>query len=338
MLDYYRILGIKNSASIDDIKRAYRILARRYHPDINPAESASNRFREVQEAYQTLSDPDKRQLYDMTAEAYQKKTFDARLKGYSKAHGFEQTPKPSSDYSATFKKETAKKQSENTNQGASPWEVVSEDIEALKESISGAKKHLKGLIESVKKSGKALLKKRGPKISIVELSITVEESIRGARKKVELVHAAESRSVSVQIPVGVRDGSVLRLRKKNDAEELIIIFRLASHPYLSIKPKGLIVEVPITIREAMLGAQIKIPGLTDQILLKIPAGTQTGTELRLKGQGIQGKDSTGDLFVRLLVVTPTEFEATELRDLAEKFENYYKDGVRAHLSSSILGE
>jgi DnaJ-class molecular chaperone len=338
MHDYYRILGIKNSASLDDIKRAYRILARRYHPDINPAESASNKFREVQEAYQTLSDPDKRQLYDITAEAYQKKTFDARLKGYSQAHGVGQNPRTAGHSGDKQRKETTKNSSAPSNQGVSAWEVVSEDIEAIKEGLSGAKKHIKGLFEAVKSSGKALLRKKRPKISVVELSITIEESIRGAKKKVELVNGAESRSVSIQIPVGVRDGSVLRLRKKNDREELIIIFRLASHPYLSIKPKGLIIEVPVTVKEAMFGAQIKVPGLTDQILLKIPAGTQSGTELRLKGRGIQGRDSTGDLFVRVMVVTPTETEDSEAKDLAEQFESLYKDGVRSHLGVSLLGE
>ena len=345
MLDYYRILGVKNSATIDDVKRAYRILARRYHPDINPSTSASQKFREVQEAYQTLSDPDKRQLYDMTADAYQKKIFNDRLKSYSTAQGFKDSAnsKASSQSKDSQAQKPAADRSKSSyshapHSGPTPWEVVSDDLAALKEGFSGATNKIKTLLGSLKDTGASFLKKTPRTISIVELAISVEDSLKGIRKKVEIIEPTGTRKVSIQIPVGVRDGSILRLKKKTDSEELIVIFRLAGHPFLSIKPKGLIIEVPITLHEALYGAQIKIPGLNDEILVKVPPGTQGGTELRLKGQGIQGKDSPGDLFVRLLVMTPPDANAPGLKEISEKLQNYHPVNIREHLKGSIIGE
>ena len=92
------------------------------------------------------------------------------------------------------------------------------------------------------------------------------------------------------------------------------------------------------MHEALYGAQIKVPGLNDEILLKVPPGTQGGTELRLKGQGIQGKDSPGDLFVRLMVMTPPDASAPGLKEISEKIEKYHPHNIREHLKSSIFEE
>ncbi len=332
MLDYYKILGLKNSATVDDVKRAYRILARRYHPDINPNQSASARFREIQEAYQILSDPDKRQLYDATAEAYQKKVFEARLKSYAQG-------KPSASHSSTSQKSEKPKQGASDQKSRpSPWEVVSEDLAAIKEGFTDASEKLRGIFSSIKSKSWALLSGKQKKLSIVELSISVEESLKGARKKVEILEPGGARKISIQIPVGVRDGSIMRLRKKGESEEVVVIFRLAAHPYLSIKPKGLVIEVPVTVNEAIFGAQIKIPGLNDSLLVKIPPGSQSGFEVRVKGQGIQGRDSAtpGDLFLRLMIMAPTESSAAGLNEVSQKLEGYYSSPVRGHFPGSIL--
>lgn len=332
MRDYYKTLGIKNSASTEEVKRAYRILARRYHPDINPSAAAGEKFREIQEAYKTLSDAETKKLYDLTAEAFEKQAFEQRLKGY--------TPQPDRPRDEQKSQDPYKT---STIPTPSPWEAVSEDIGKIKDGVSDISRNLgekvKGLRKRLTESVSNFGRKTQTRVSVVELSISVEESLKGIRKKVEIPEPEGIRKVSIQIPPGVRDGSVLRLRNKADEkEDLLIIFRLASHPFISIKPKGLIIEVPITVAEALYGAQIKVPGIHDTIMVRIPPGTQSGSEIKIKEQGILGKDGKhGDIFVRVLVVVPTEPNAALLKEKAEALSGYYGGDVRANLPSSILG-
>lgn len=333
MRDYYTVLGIKNSASGEEVKRAYRILARRYHPDINPSAAASNRFREIQEAYKTLSDPETKKLYDLTAEAFEKQQFEQKLKGYS----------PQPDQPRKEQKQRNTPPHNSTAPTTSPWEAVSEDIGKIKDGVSDIGRGLSQKIQDLKRklTGSILNIGKGAqtKVSVVELSISVEESLKGIRKKVEIPEPEGIRKVSVQIPPGVRDGSVLRLRNKADnKEDLLIIFRLATHPFISIKPKGLIIEVPITVSEALYGAQIRVPGIHDNILIRVPSGSQSGTEVKVKEKGILGKDGRhGDLFVRLMIVVPPEPYAALLKEKAEALNGYYGQDVRATLPNSILG-
>ncbi|MDZ4784868.1 MAG: J domain-containing protein, partial [bacterium] len=203
-------------------------------------------------------------------------------------------------------------------------EAFAEKGSWLKENFQKLKKHLK--------------KDSDIKVSIVEVSISIEDAIKGVKKKIEIVEPEGSRKVSVVISSGVRDGSVIRLRNKNDRnEDLVLIIRLASHPYLTIKSKGLIMEIPITINEAVAGAQIKVPGIDDAILLKVQPGTQSGTELRIKEQGILGKDGKkGDLFVRFLIMAPPEPNAALLKEKTSEIQKYYEQDIRADLPETIV--
>jgi DnaJ-class molecular chaperone len=166
----------------------------------------------------------------------------------------------------------------------------------------------------------------------------VIDAIRGLKKTVELNDGTSLKKISVTIPAGVRSGSVIRFRRReNTSEEIVIIIRVAAHPFLSIAPKGLIIEVPITVKEAVLGARIKVPTLDEPSTVFIEPGTQSGTEVRLRGQGIQYRDGAkGDLFVRVMVRVPATHGAVGLAEKCGELEMYYEKSVREALPHSIL--
>jgi len=338
MKDYYKTLGLRNSASNEELKRSYRILARRYHPDINNNKGTEEKFREIQEAYQTLADPEKRKLYDITAEAFERSKFNQRLKGYANAY---KGTNAQQQQTSTTQTQTARKSPKpaKTTPTLSAWENITDDLGKLKDGAAKFGSIVSTEAQKYYKPISRLFRKNpGIKLSIIEVSVTVEESLRGAKKTVEIIEPEGSRKVSVTIPRGVRDGSVLRLRNKaNTKEDLVIVFRLASHPFLSIKPKGLIMEVPITLEEALYGAQIKVPGLNDAILVKVPEASQSGAELRVSEQGIPGKEGRrGDLFVRFLVMVPPEPNAATLKDKITELGAFYGGDIRAGMPQSLL--
>ena len=327
-------LGLKNSASLDEVKRAYRILARRHHPDINGRADAGERFKEIQEAYNTLRDPEKKKLYDATAEAFLKQQFNQKLKSYSKYA-------ESSARSKEPPKESFKSKVESAWEEA-PFNVPLDPFKDLSSLINQGRSFSLKSYDWLKDKGKDFKERfqraSKTKVSIVEVSVTIEESLKGVRKKVEFVEPEGTKKVSIVIPPGVRDGSVIRLRNKsNKNEDLIIVVRLAHHPFLSIKAKGLIMEIPVTVSEALYGAQIKVPGVEDSILVKIPSQSQSGSEVRIEGQGIQGRDGKrGDLFIKVMIMTPPDPNAALLKEKTDELNKYYEKDVRAQLPTTLL--
>lgn len=334
MRDFYKVLGVPNSATSNEIRRAYRILARRYHPDVNPGSNSATKFNEIQEAYNTLRDAEKRRLYDISFDAKQRKIFESKLKGYSQRHRAQQQTES--------QKQTAHSQ-ENSNETKvddipeNPFAFdPSQLIQNFEEFGGGVKKYFTNLKQHIP-SLPRLKRRPDIKVSIVEVSITVEESLKGVRKKIEIPEPEGTRKVSITLPPGIRTGSVIRMRNKKDVnEDLVLIVRLASHPFLSISAKGLTIDIPVTIHEACFGAQIRVPTMEDSVLVKIPAGSQSGQELRVRGKGIVGKNKQqGDLFVKLLVMVPPTPEAHGLEELATKLGQYYEGDVREHLPRTL---
>jgi curved DNA-binding protein len=178
------------------------------------------------------------------------------------------------------------------------------------------------------------------KVSVLEVSITIKEAILGTKKTIEIVEPEGLRKVSVKIPPGVRNGSVVRLQGRGlPREDLVLVIRIAYHPYLSIHPKGLVVEIPVTVHEAIAGATIMVPTLEEPAAIKIPAGTNSGTELRVKEKGVPLKDGgRGDLFVRILVKIPEHPEAVGLKEKANELSLYYETPVRDGMPKSLLEE
>lgn len=324
MKDYYRILGLNSSATALEVRRAYRVLARRYHPDVNPGKVSEEKFKDIAQAYETLSDIDKRRTYDIQYESAQRDKVDPRIKNYQREQrAREQFFRSHTQPSA--RSERNRPQSEKN---------FAFDLRSMAGKVTRA---VSSTIEDLIKNKSA--RPNGPReISIIEASVSMHDAILGVKKTVEILEPERTRKISVKMPAGIRTGSVLRLRPKdNPDEEVVLIIRVASHPYLNIQAKGLIVEVPLSLREAMYGASITLPTLEDQVIVKVQPGTQSGSEVRLKGKGIIQRDGTrGDLFLRFLVKTPTVLDASGLKEKVCEFEKFYSEDVRRNFPKTLL--
>jgi curved DNA-binding protein len=319
--DYYEVLGVARTASVDEIKKAYRKLARKYHPDVNPSDkTAEEKFKELNEAYEVLSDPEKRNRYDQLGENWKA--------------GADFTPPPD------WAREGARRGfdfSEIFGEGRGP-SGFSDFFEAIFGGGRGARAG----------AGFAM---RGSDVE-AEISLTLEEAHRGVTRAIAIEVAERCpncggsgikdkqicptcrgrgairrpRSLEVNIPAGVRDGSVIRLAGQGEpgigntqAGDLLLRVRIRPHSLFSlIGEDDIQVELPIAPWEAALGAKVSVPTLDGQVEMTIPAGAQGGQRLRLRGQGLnRRRGERGDEYVKLKIVIPRGLSSTE-KELFEK--------------------
>lgn len=338
MDNYYKILGLPSSATSEEIRRAYRILARRYHPDVNPGKSSEEKFKAIAAAYQILSDDEKRKNYDIEIEHIVARSARAKIRAYEDA------------FREAIKRESAKvreRDSKPTSNSSSKFPQPSAVLLPLKQSINTFINNAKNSFNSIATFPSRIFRrsrdfkggKKVTKISLIEVSVTIQDAIKGVRRTIEIDEGEEIRKVSVRIPPGVRTGSVVRLRGTKDPfEEIVLIVRVAFHPYISIAPKGIVIEVPISVGEAINGAKISAPTLEDPTMITIPPGTQSGTEIRLVGQGISQKDSSrGDIFYKVMIKVPETPEAVGIKERASELESYYGAPVRHGFPTTITG-
>jgi len=334
MENYYKVLGISSAATSDEIRRAYRILARRYHPDVNPGKTSEDRFKKIAAAYQILGDHHKRQQYDLEIE---------RVSGHATA-----TARGFSAYDEALKRRASSaKQAKAAPKPAptapehhiDPWA----HLDRMASKIRGIdlRAQIGKFFRDRKKSATKPANGAGKsvnQISIIEVSISIIDAVKGVKKTVEIPEGKEQRKLSVTIPPGVRNGSVVRFRPSNKSdEEVVLITRVAHHPFLSMANKGLIVEIPMTVQEAIAGARLQVPTLDEPAVITVDPGSQSGTEVRLKEKGVTFRDgSKGDLFVRLMIRVPDAQNAVGLKEKAAEIEAYQADSVRRHLPKSLL--
>ena len=360
MHDHYKILGLSSAATREEIRRAYRVLARRYHPDVNPGNATAEKFRQISGAYEVLSDPEKRKQYDSERETEEtfSSAFDRAHQAYRKqqaaaSKGPRATPRqPSQNQQETRQQAATPPPREEPKPQPKPQQpkpkpepkIVRTTTKAPPSRISGLRKTLEASLSRAKHilAKPQPLKPSRPTISsiaLMEVSISVFEAIAGVRKTIEVAEKdGEMKKLSISIPAGVRQGSIVRLRsKENDSEEIIVVVRVAHHPWLSISHRGLTIDVPITVSEAIAGAKVQIPSLQDPLLISVEPGTQSGKEVRLKGQGIPLPDGTrGDLFARFLIKVPPLAESSESASKLVELESLYHASVREHLPKSIM--
>lgn len=325
MENHYETLGISSSASSEEIRRAYRVLARRYHPDVNPGKpAAEERFKKIAAAYAVLSEPDKKRTYDEELE----RLFNADKEfGY---RNFQESQRRQSSARKRYMEAQAKAEQirKKTKPGAQEPKKKKPDS-----GIFSTLKNAFSLFHIPKETSQ-----KATKVSVIEVSVTIKDALYGVKKTVELAEPEHTRKISVAIPPGVRNGSLVHLRSKSPyAEELVIIVRVPSHPYLSIQTRGLVAEMPISLQEAICGATVTLPTLEEPISVKIPPGTSSGQEIRIPGRGLQHRDgSRGDLFIRFLIQVPESPDAVGLKDKAREFEQYYASSPREKLPKTLL--
>lgn len=301
--DYYKLLGVSRDASADDIQKAYRKLARKYHPDVNPDKSAKAKFQQIQTAYETLNDPEKRQLYNQFGSAYEQMGAGGAgggpFRGRPGGAGFE-----GFDFSQMFG-------------GAGDGGANSPFAEFFQQ-FGGAPPG------GGRRGGRRSA--RGSDIEH-ELEIPFQTAVLGgeARLRVRRPDGKEE-TITVKIPKGIDHGQTIRLRGQGESGarpgDLLIKVRLTAHPCFRRQGLDLEVRVPVTIAEAALGAKIDVPTPHGTVAIKVPANTSSGKRLRIKGQGVETKaGDKGDLYVEILIVLPEKLDqASEelIRQLATK--------------------
>jgi curved DNA-binding protein len=285
--DYYEVLGLKRGASDEEIRRAYRKLARKYHPDVNKEGGAEERFKEVSQAYEVLRDPEKRERYD-------------RL-GANWATGEEAAGRGFEDLFGQ-------------RQGDVRVEFGDSDFSDLFDGLFGA-----GDRSGTTDFGDFAIRGADQE-AMLELSL--EEAAAGGRRRVSL---ADGRSFDVNFPAGVREGQRIRLagkggagRRGAPAGDLFLRVRIRPHPYFRLDGRDLLVDVPVSPWEAALGATVPVRTLDGTARVRVPPGSSSGRRLRVRGKGMPGpRGGHGDLYATVQVVVPRELSAQE-RSLFEQ--------------------
>ena len=342
--DYYEVLGVKRDAAADEIKKAYRKLARKYHPDLNPGDKSSEeQFKLLQEAYDVLSDAENRKLYDQYGENWR------AVKAGAGA------PPPPPGYEGYESYEGAGRSTRGAGPGGRGFNF--DDFDFSRFRTTGTSPGGFDIFEEMFGGGfgrgaRATRSGRGRDVE-AELEISLEEAHRGGRRTLQMQTSeacptcggtgvkdgkvcetcggsgeiVRPKTIEVNIPPGIRDGSTIRVPGQGGAGsngsepgDLYLHIRLQPHPVFTVKGDDVETELPIAPWEAVLGAKVEAPTIDGRVELTVPAGAKSGQRLRLRGQGLhKRKDGRGDEYVRLKIVTPKDVSAEE-RHLYEELK------------------
>lgn len=283
--DYYEVLGVPCGASDEEIRSAYRKLAREFHPDVNKDPGAEDRFKEVSEAYEVLRDPEKREKYERLGTNWKAGEDVSSASGFGGGFGG------------------------GDGQGFGDSAGFSDFFESFFGGRGGASRGFEGF--SMRGSDQE-----------ATIEVTLEQAARGGKQKISL---ADGRDFEVQIPPGVRDGQKIRLAGQGGggasggpAGDLYLRVRIKRHPRFRREDDDLVVEIPVAPWEAALGATVPVPTLDGSAKVKVPAGSSSGRRLRLRGEGMPGPGGRkGDLYASVRVVVPKRLEKRE-RELFEE--------------------
>ncbi len=286
--DYYKILGVDRTATAEDIKKAYRKLARKYHPDVSKESNAEEKFKELGEAYEVLRDAEKRAQYDQFGGQYRHgQSFTPPPGWQESAGGF---GRGNSNFSSFFENMFAGGM--GSSRGNDGFFARGDDVNA-KITIS--------LEEAFHGTNKTIRRPTG---------------------------ATQTGTVNVKIPAGVNAGQKIRLAGQGKAGmggmdgDLYLEIQIATHPFFRVENKDLILDLPLAPWEAALGTKVTVPTLAGKISLTIPAGARSGQKMRLKGRGLPGK-LAGDQFVVLQIQTPpatSDSQKVLYRKMADSFD------------------
>lgn len=291
--DYYATLGVAKTASHDDIRKAFRKLARQYHPDVaKDKKTAESKFKEINEAYEVLGDDDKRKRYDELGADWE--------------HGPQQTP-PGWNRGGG-----------GSGQGFGGFgnggEFSGTGFSDFFEQFFGGAAGRGGGAQGFPGFGGQQAPARGSDIE-ADLLVTIEETLHGAKKKISFRRDGKSdvETYEVRIPKGVREGQKIRLAgqgeagRRGQAGDLYLVVRFEKHPDYTIDGSDLVYDLEVPVWQAVLGDNLSIPTPDGPVRLKIPDCSQPGKKFRIKGRGLPtGPTTRGDFYVRLVVQLPTD--------------------------------
>lgn len=282
--DYYKLLGVERNASTEEISRAYKKLARKHHPDLNPGDKgAEEKFKEINEAHEVLKDAEKRRLYDQLGPNWQHGQQFQGEPGFENVHfTFNGKNFDGSGFSDFF------------------------------ETLFGGR----GGFGPDPYGGFSARQRRGRDVE-TELALSLEEVMRGGTRAVSLQTADGPRTLEVGVPAGIREGAKLRLAGQGQAVpggtpgDLFLRVRYLPHPVFRTDGETLHCDVFLAPWEGVLGAQVEIPTLEGPVAMHIPAGSGSGRKLRLRGKGLGTAGKRGDLLARVMIRIPAEITEQE---------------------------
>lgn len=300
--DYYKILGVERHADQETIKKAFRRLAAKFHPDRNPDPRAEEQFKEINEAYEVLGDAQKRAKYDQLGNGW---------------HAGDQFRTPPGWQS----------QPQNTQFDASFFEnIARRGFEQNTSSSSGFSDFFDSLFGGNSSRRTQAPPSREPQTATVQLA--VEDVYHGTNKTIRL---PSGENLQIRIPAGMSENQKIRLAGKGaHGSDIYLKVKVKEHPLYRIDGSDLVMEIPIAPWEAALGDTITVITLAGKVNLKIPAGSQSGKKMRLKGRGLPGKEP-GDLYVILNVATPPA-ATIEQKEYYARMKNLFDWDPRQHLS------
>jgi DnaJ-class molecular chaperone len=312
--DYYEVLGVNTKASDNEIKSAYRKLAKQYHPDRSPGDkAAAERFKEIQTAYDVLSDKKKREQYDQFGPDFE------RVGQAGGPGGFHWTT--------------------GGPGGGSAQQIDPEMFQSIFEQMMGGGGGFSGFPGGFTSGTTSSKRNRGKgrRGAFAEAPQDVEQEVHidfmtGARGgRVELARPNQSEKLSVDIPAGMGDGKKLRLRGQGIAGgDLYVVVRINPHLFFRREGQDIILEVPLTVAEAGLGVKVDVPTLSGVVSLTIPPGTSSGQRLRIRGMGLQSVAGKGDQYCEVKIILPKLLDAKS-KELLQEFSKLHPQQPRAHL-------
>jgi len=301
--DYYEVLGVGRSATTSQIKSAYRKLARRYHPDVNKSSDAQAKFTEATEAYEVLSDAEKRKRYDQFGHAGLAGGFGGP--GGPQAYSYQTGPGQAGfDFADLF--------------GQSGFAGMS--LDEILGALGGGR--------AARRTRRRPERTQGPDL---EYPVTLDflQAARGVKTTIRIrreggPNAGKPETIEVKIPAGVRDGQKIRLRGKGQAGaggagDLFIVIHIQPHPYFQRQARDVLVDVPVSVTEASLGAKVDVPTIDGMTTVTVPPGSSSGRKLRLRGKGMTNGNARGDQYVRIRIVVPAELSQRG-RELLEELQ------------------
>ncbi len=271
--DYYEVLGVGKNASAEELKKAYRTMARKHHPDVDKSAGANEKFKEINEAYQVLSDPQKKQMYDQMGHA----AFEPGASGFGGGAG--QSP-------FTY---------QWSSQGGQGFEGFSDPFDIFEMFFGGQSPF-----------------GREARLPRYQIQLDFMEAVNGVTKEIEI----EGSRQKIKIPPGVDDGSEIKFG------DFIIVTSVRPSPKFNRRGYDIVTEHEITFSQAALGTEARIETVYGPVTIRIPAGTQPGTQIRLKGKGVKHPSGrgVGDHYVIIRLNVPTHLSKDQKR-LLEGLEN-----------------
>jgi DnaJ-class molecular chaperone len=312
--DYYDILGVKKTAGADEMKKAYRGLAKKFHPDKNKGnKEAENKFKEISEAYAVLSDTEKREQYDRLG----KEAFRAGGQG---GNPFAGGANPFGGFD--FSQFTDARGGARARGGRRP--------------AGGGGGGFTDIFSDLFGGGSESGPQRGAELE-AELTIDFRDAILGTTMDLVL----NGKGVKVKIPEGVSDGQRIRLRGKGApgsnggaAGDLNVLIHVRPHPLFERRGDDIYIDMPIKVGEAIRGAEVEVPTIQGPVRARIPAGTQGGQTFRLRGKGVKKKTTAGDHYYRVEITVP-KTSAAEVLEAADTIDAAYAEEPRAKLNSAL---